>query len=89
MMSDKQRLLRNIHALDFSIKELELYLDVHPKNGKALAVIKELRKKRDMMVGVYEKRYGKYIVTSCDAPADNRWEWVDSPWPWELKEDEM
>ncbi len=88
MMTDKHRLLRNIHALDFSIKELELYLDVHPKSSKALAVIKELRRKREMLVGAYEKRYGAYIVTSAAAPADKSWEWIDSPWPWELKEGE-
>lgn len=88
-MTDKCKMLRMIHALDFSIKEMELYLDVHPANRKALNLINDLRRKREMAVMTYEKMYGKYIVTTHDSVGTDNWEWINSPWPWETKECEM
>ena len=88
-MNDKHRLTRQIHSLDFSIKEMELYLDVHPHNQRALHLISELRRKRKELIESYEQRFGPYIVTTYDVPADDRWRWVDSPWPWELKDGEV
>ena len=88
-MNDKCRLTRQIHALDFSIKEMELYLDVHPHNRKALNLISGLRRKRAALVEAYEQHFGRYIVTSHDAKNEDKWEWIDSPWPWEVKEGEF
>lgn len=88
-MNDKRRLTRQIHSLDFSIKEMELYLDVHPHNQRALNLLSELRRKRAALIAVYEQRFGVYIVTTNDVPAEDCWRWIDSPWPWELKDGEM
>ena len=44
-MNDKSKLCRKIHEFDFSIKEMQLYLDVHPNNKRELALLDELRKK--------------------------------------------
>lgn len=87
-MNDKMRLKRKIHEFDFSIKEMELYLDVHPYCRKALVLLDELRRKRKELVKEYENRFGAYIVTTYDVPADAPWKWIDSPWPWEAKEGE-
>jgi spore coat protein JB len=86
-MNDKYRLKRKIHEFDFSIKEMELYLDVHPNCRRALALLSELRRKRAELVNSYEQRFGPYIVTTDDVVATDRWSWIDSPWPWETKED--
>lgn len=88
-MNDRCALKRKIHEYDFSIKEMELYLDVHPTNRRALALLDELRKKRAELKALYESRFGNYIVTTHDVPAKDRWNWVDSPWPWELKDGEI
>ncbi len=88
-MNDKYRLKRRIYEFDFSIKEMELYLDVHPNNRRALALLSELRNKRTELVKTYEKRFGPFIVTTHDAPTNERWSWIDSPWPWEAKEGEF
>lgn len=87
-MNDKSKLCRKIHEFDFSIEEMQLYLDVHPNNKRALALLDELRKKRNELVVLYEQRFGPYIVTPNDVPAKEPWGWIESPWPWETKESE-
>lgn len=87
-MNDKRRLTRQIMSYDFSILEMELYLDTHPRNRRALNLLSDLRRKRAALITAYEQRFGPYIVTTDDVPAEERWRWIDSPWPWETKEGE-
>ena len=82
-MNEKTMLKKRIHAYDFAIHETVLFLDTHPHDPKALHMLREYRRRRQEEVAKYEARFGKYIVTPCDVPAENFWEWVDSPWPWE------
>ena len=85
-MNSKCQLKRKIHALDFAIHELVLFLDTHPKNRKAMELLKEYRMKRKECIALFEEKYGPYIVTPADAPANACWEWLESPWPWENEE---
>lgn len=85
-MNTKYELRRKICALDFAIHELVLFLDTHPTNQKALELLKEYRIKRKESVELYEQKYGHYIVTIDDVPANACWQWLESPWPWENKE---
>lgn len=82
-MNEKNIIKRKISALDFAIKETKLFLDTHPRDQKALHMLREYRRRRQDEIAKYENRFGKYIITTHDAPAENCWEWVDSPWPWE------
>ena len=86
MMNEKFNLKKKIHAIDFAIHELVLFLDTHPMNRKAMELLKEYRKKRKELIAIYEEKYGPYIVTPADAPANGCWEWLESPWPWENEE---
>jgi len=82
-MNEKMMIKKRIHAYDFAIHETELFLDTHPRDPKALHMLREYRRRRQDEVAKYETRFGQYIVTSNDVPADNCWEWVDSPCTWE------
>lgn len=84
-MNDKCKMLRRIYAFDFAIVELNLYLDSHPDDIKALKTLEQYRAKRADLVREYEACFGPYIVTSDDVRGD-RWSWIDSPWPWDMKE---
>ena len=79
----KAELKRKIFSFDFAIHELVLFLDSHPTNKKAMALLAEYRKKRAMLVEDYEARYGKLIINTCDVPTSGCWEWLKGPWPWE------
>lgn len=86
-MNNKETLMKKIHALDFAIHELVLFLDTHPVSKKAMELLKDYRKKRKECIALYEEKYGPYIVTPADVPADSGcWKWLESPWPWENEE---
>ena len=82
-MNDKAKLQKKIHELDFALHELVLFLDSHPTNRRAMELMCEYREKRSKLISDYEQRFGKYIVTVSDVPMNGRWEWLDSPWPWD------
>lgn len=81
-MDNRMTLLHRIHALDFAILELKLFLDTHPCDQQALAQRQEYMTTRAMLIETYEAQYGPYVVTAKQVKG-NRWSWVDSPWPWE------
>lgn len=84
---NKCALKKKIHAYDFAILELGLYLDTHPWDTRALNKRQTLQQERRELIGEYERRFGPYIVR-CTQVKGNRWSWVDNPWPWEFKEEE-
>lgn len=79
----KAELKRKIFSYDFAIHELVLFLDSHPTNKKALALLDEYRKRRKELVEAYETRFGTLIIKPCDVPANGCWKWLEGPWPWE------
>ncbi len=85
-MNSKENLKKKIHALDFAIHELVLYLDTHPTSKKAMELLKEYRNKRKECIALFEEKYGPYIVTPADVPISACWQWLESPWPWENEE---
>ena len=82
-MNRKSEMKKNIHELDFALHELNLFLDTHPTNVKAMELLREYRKKRQEAIALYEERYGKYISTVKDVPCGACWKWLEGPWPWE------
>ncbi|MBR6502110.1 MAG: spore coat protein CotJB [Clostridia bacterium] len=82
-MNEKRTMKQSIDALCFSILETELYLDTHPRDAKALQMLREYRRRKREAIAAYEAKFGRYIVTKSDVPATDRWSWIDSPWPWE------
>jgi len=82
-MNKKHELRKNIHEIDFALLELNLFLDTHPQNAKAMELMSAYRKKRQQAITLYEERYGKYINTVSDVPCGGCWKWLDGPWPWE------
>lgn len=82
-MNRKAAMKKMIHELDFALHELNLYLDTHPTDMKAMGLLKEYRKKRMAVIAMYEEQYGKYINTVNNVPAEGCWKWLNGPWPWE------
>lgn len=74
--------LVELMALDFAVKELNLYLDTHPADQEALALyasyIKMAREGREK----YLANYGP--LNSEDFTLSDGYTWLNDPWPWEL-----
>lgn len=79
----KWELKCRIYELDFALHELVLFLDSHPTNRKAMELTTKYRERRKELIGMYEAKYGPYIVTTKDVPATGCWKWLEGPWPWE------
>lgn len=74
--------LVELMALDFAIKELNLYLDTHADDQEVLqlywsylSLAKEGREK-------YEKMYGPLMSTTLTP--ENGYTWLKDPWPWDV-----
>ena len=79
----KSELTRRIHAYDFAIYEMVLYLDTHPDCARGLEKLARLKAERAALINEYERHCGKYIEQHTDACTERHWNWIDGPWPWE------
>ncbi|GFN21988.1 MAG: spore coat protein CotJB [Thermoanaerobacteraceae bacterium] len=83
MEHERRQLLKQIMAIEFTALELNLYLDTHPQDYRALkeynAAAQELAKLKEQ----YESRYGP-LTNYGTTPSPDAWRWIDDPWPWEI-----
>lgn len=74
-------LMRAIQMYDFYLYELNLYLDTHPYDRQALDLFKKYNGLRESAYEAYTSKYGP--ITADRSSTDERFNWVDDPWPWE------
>lgn len=82
-MDNRTAVLHRIKAYDFAIVEMNLYLDTHPEDPQALALLKLYVEKRCQLIGEYEAAFGPYVNTVDDVQG-NTFTWVKDPWPWDF-----
>ena len=80
-VNSREKLFACIEATSFVCDELRLFLDTHPTDRAALDYWTKVSKVRNEAVHEYTKCYGP--IESYHVEVDNRWTWVDEPWPWE------
>ena len=79
---NKDALLNNISQIRFMCIELNLYLDTHPNDTRALMQYNYYSQQLKMLVQMYEQMYGP-LKNFGGSQSHGRWRWIDSPWPWE------
>ena len=79
-MDQKEAMLMELMAVDFAVIELNLFLDTHPYDQRALELYntnvqksKELRDRYESIFGPLTARYTK---------SASPWQWIANPWPW-------
>lgn len=77
--------MRLLRAFDFAILETALFLNAHPDHEEALAYYCELREKYDKLYAEYTENCGPLTIHTNDNKSS--WDWVKTPWPWELDAD--
>lgn len=70
-----------IQMYDFYLYELNLYLDTHPSDRNALDLFKKYTELRNAAYEAYINKYGP--ITADQSSTNERFNWVDDPWPWE------
>ena len=71
-----------LRAIDFALVETTLYLDAYPNCAEALAYYHKLLAERHALAESYTQTCGP--LTACDNASQTSWQWVKTPWPWEL-----
>lgn len=76
----KEMLLLEIQKLAFACKDLNLYLDLNPKDTKVLSVFLDCAEK----LKKYKEEYARLYNPICATDTVNKqyFNYVQSPWPW-------
>lgn len=81
-MTPQKLLMNKIMQYDFTLKELNLYLDTHPNCRRALAMFAKYKKLREEAVKEYTEKFGPIIPEQNNNT--QQWDWVSEPFPWEV-----
>jgi spore coat protein JB len=87
IMDDRLNMLKKVQKYEFTLVEANLFLDTHPNDQQALEYFKMQRKHHEEAVMEYTKKYGP--LTAANGIYENKWTWVDGPWPWEYQMEAM
>ena len=72
--------LGEVMALCFASQELQLYLDTHPKDTEAFALLKSILSLAAEAKRRYTAKYGP--LTPDDLLRSESFDWLEDPWPW-------
>ncbi|MDI6870400.1 MAG: spore coat protein CotJB [Bacillota bacterium] len=87
MSDDRKELLRRLMVAEFAAIDLNLYLDTHPRDERALEAYAKANHEVMMARHEYEEKYGPLVNFghSHSIGKDARtWRWLNEPWPWEV-----
>lgn len=79
----REELLYNILMHNFVLVEFQLYLDVNPMDGNIINLYNKYLEQKKKLVDEYEKNYGPLSMDSINM-GNNKWNYINSPWPWEV-----
>lgn len=81
MDREQLALLKEIMEVGFCLVETNLYLDTHPTDERALALHNTYSRNYDELTRQYHMKYGPLMPIQM---SKSPWEWIESPWPWEI-----
>lgn len=85
IMNEREMALRKIQELEFMTVELNLYLDTHPYDARALKEYNIYTGQLMILKKQYDQLYGPLSGFGC-SQSENGWKWISEPWPWEKEE---
>ena len=72
---NRSEIILKIQELSFACVDLNLYLDTHPDDEKAICLHKEYCNKFEDLADKYQRIYGPLtIMFPC-----NKWRWLEEP----------
>lgn len=79
--SEREKDLLNVQKYAFAVNDLNLYLNTHPSDGKAMELFNNYRNEYLNALRNYENKHGPLGLYATKM--DVYWPWNKSPWPWE------
>ena len=83
--STREVLLKRINEVSFAVSDILLFLDTHPDCQEALAFYQKNVAIRKEALAEYARLYGPLTIDTADDTCSRSWEWVQQPFPWEVK----
>lgn len=80
----RQDLLNKVQELSFAALDMNLYLDNHPDDKKAINTYNNFCTQLLQARTAYESKYGP-LTNFGYSPSRYPWQWVDNPWPWDIE----
>lgn len=78
------RLLRRIQELEFIAIELNLYLDTHPNDARAITEYNRVHDELMKLGEQHDNSYGPLHGFGQSKNIGRTWLWAEQPWPWEM-----
>ena len=82
MSRECKALLRQIMEISFAMIELNLYLDTHPYDRRALGQYNYYRRVIEPIIRRFEQMCGPLTP---NAAMEYPWSWLRQPWPWRIE----
>lgn len=83
-ISQQANMLKEIMSLEFTAVDLNLFLDTHPDDMKALAEYNHATHMLKVLKDAYEQCYGP-LCNFGHSMSQAPWRWTDEPWPWQIE----
>jgi len=83
MIDQRKNMLIEIMAYEFTAIDLNLYLDTHPRDERALNIYNETVSILNQLKREYEARFGP-LTNFGFSGSIFPWRWVEEPWPWAI-----
>lgn len=80
--TEQEEMLMYLDSLAFAAHDINLYLDIYPKDKDMIEAFSNYRKQANQVMDKYEEMYGPLVVNS-EANTVYPWAWDNKPWPWE------
>jgi spore coat protein JB len=74
------KMLKEVMAADFAAIDLQLYLNTHPYDRRALTVYMSNARRAKMLMENFERMYGPITAIASNSYP---WPWIENPWPWD------
>ncbi len=84
-MTEREILMKKLASYQFMVDDLQLYLDTHPRDKGTIKKMEEYKQELKPIMKEYEEKYGPLFA---DNGANNKWKWINTPWPWEIEVEE-
>ena len=81
----REQLLWRVQSSGFVMVDLNLYLDTHPCDPDAIEHMNKFREINRKAVAAFEEEFGPLTMKSESATKNDKWKWVNDPWPWEME----
>lgn len=83
-MNDRRQLMNAVYQAGFALDDATLYLDTHPCDECAIEYYNAMKKAYKKAYNDYTAGYGPLNIRDVDV-SNETWNWVKTPWPWELE----